>query len=143
MALPFETHAGERIENDLSSCSGNEPAIFVTVDGITPLVGTLRIQSYPATKADWLKSGRWLKRVEAQARSSTMQFCLPIDAPGEYAVAIRHDVNGNGKTDIFKDGGGMSNNPSISIWNLGKPSYRKVGVQVDDVISIRIRMRYL
>ncbi|MCU0948923.1 MAG: DUF2141 domain-containing protein, partial [Porphyrobacter sp.] len=51
---------------------------------------------------------------------------------------------GNGKTDISKDGGGMSNNPSINIFNLGKPKYTKVGVAVgDEVKSIRIQMKYL
>ena len=56
---------------------------------------------------------------------------------------MRHDKNGNGKTDISSDGGGMSNNPSINIFNLGKPSYKKVGFDVGDKIEkISIRMRY-
>jgi uncharacterized protein (DUF2141 family) len=116
--------------------------MLVTVRGIKAPEGTMRVQSYRATKADWLVKGRWLKRIEQSASADTMRFCLPVDPPGTYAVAIRHDVNGNGKTDIFKDGGGMSNNPSVSVFNLGRPSYKKVGVRVDGVVPVAIRMRY-
>jgi uncharacterized protein (DUF2141 family) len=56
---------------------------------------------------------------------------------------VRHDVNNNGKTDLSTDGGAMSNNPSLNIWNLGKPSYKKVGFDVGrGVESISITMRY-
>jgi uncharacterized protein (DUF2141 family) len=44
-----------------------------------------------------------------------MTFCIPVDVRGEYAVEVRHDRNDNGKTNIAQDGGGMSDNPSISI----------------------------
>jgi uncharacterized protein (DUF2141 family) len=57
---------------------------------------------------------------------------------------VRHDVNGNGHTDLTQDGGGMSNNPSINIFNLGKPSYKKTAISVGNgVKSIRIQMRYM
>lgn len=135
--------AGDKISNEPARCRTGEPAILVTVEGIRSATGTVRIQSYRASRADWLERGQWLKRIEARARAGTMTFCIPVDAPGDYAVAVRHDRNGNGKTDITKDGGGMSNNPSISIWNFGKPSYKKVGVTVVSVTPITIRMKYL
>lgn len=135
--------AGEKIANDLSKCSGDSPAMLVTVQGIRSSTGTMRVQSYRATKDDWLEKGRWLKRIEQPAQQGEMIFCLPVGVSGTYGVAIRHDRNGNGKTDIMKDGGGMSNNPSISIWNLGKPSYKKVGVEVQRVTPLSIRMRYM
>ena len=69
---------------------------------------------------------------------------MPAPAAGEYAIAIRHDRNGNGRTDITSDGGGMSNNPSINIFNLGKPSYTKTAISVgNNVKSIRIVMKYM
>jgi uncharacterized protein (DUF2141 family) len=68
---------------------------------------------------------------------------MPVPGPGTYGVAVRHDVNGNGKTDIRADGGGMSNNPSINILNLGRPSYKQTAFAVGDgVKSISIQMRY-
>ena len=54
-----------------------------------------------------------------------------------------HDVNGNGKTDIGQDGGAMSNNPGISILNLGKPSYKKTAFSVGaGVTAISVNMKY-
>ncbi|WP_293970147.1 DUF2141 domain-containing protein [Sphingopyxis sp.] len=135
--------AGEKIPNDMARCSGDGATVLATVRGIKQVQGTMRVQSYRATKADWLKKGRWLKRIDVQAAAGTMRFCIPVDAPGRYAIAVRHDLNGNGKTDIFTDGGGMSNNPSISVWNLGKPSYKKVAFAVDGRTAIRIDMKYM
>lgn len=135
----------EEIRNDMSKCrAGAGPSLMVTVDGIKASQGTIRVQSYRATSAEWLQSGKWISRIEVPARAGTMTFCLPLPSGGTYGVAVRHDVNGNGKTDIGSDGGAMSNNPSISIFNLGKPSYTKVGVSVgDEVKSIRVQMRYM
>lgn len=134
----------QKISNDLSRCSaGNGPAVKVTVKGIKASRGTMRVQTYHATDADWLEKGRWLHRVEAPARRGSMTFCLPVPSSGSYAVAVRHDVNGNGDTDLREDGGGMSNDPSISIFNLGRPSYTKTAFSVGDgVRSITINMKY-
>jgi uncharacterized protein (DUF2141 family) len=134
----------QKIGNDLSRCSGAVPAVRVNVSEIKPGGGVLRVQLYRGTKTDWLQSGRWLYRIEVPARAGAMSFCLPAPGAGSYGVAVRHDTNGNGKTDISKDGGGMSNNPSINILNLGKPSYTKTAFAVGDgVKSISIRMRYM
>ncbi len=63
---------------------------------------------------------------------------------GNYAVAVRHDKNGNGSTDISSDGGGFSNNPSISVLNLGKPSVGKVSFYVGSgVTTVTINMKYM
>jgi uncharacterized protein (DUF2141 family) len=103
----------------------------------------MRVQLYRATKQDWLEKGRWIHRIEAPARAGSMSFCMPVPASGSYGIGIRHDVNNNGETDLTQDGGGMSNNPSINLFNLGKPSYDKVAFQVNGVRSITINMRYL
>ncbi len=133
------------ISNDLARCnSGTGPALLVTVTGVKASSGKIRIQTYRATKSDWMEKGKWINRVEIAAKAGTMTFCLPVPEAGTYGVAIRHDVNGNGKTDFTDDGGGISNNPSINIFNLGKPNYTKVGVMVGaEVKSIRVTMKYL
>lgn len=147
IALPAAAAGQYRneIRNDLGDCrAGSGPALLVTVEGVKSSAGTLRLQSYRANAAEWLAKGKWLNRIEVPARAGTMTFCVPVASPGTYGIAVRHDENGNGKTDISEDGGAMSNNPSLNIFNLGKPSYSKVGVAVgQDVKSIRIRMRYL
>ncbi|KPH59254.1 DUF2141 domain-containing protein [Novosphingobium aerophilum] len=146
VSAPAAAQYRDEIRNDMSQCrAGGGPSIMVTVDGIKSSQGKLRVQSYRATSAEWLSKGKWLKRIEVPAKAGSMTFCVPVSAAGSYGIAVRHDVNGNGSTDISTDGGAMSNNPSINIFNLGKPSYTKVGVPVDgkEVKSIRIQMRYM
>ena len=117
----------------------------IIVTDVRAGTGTMRVQLYRGTQQDWLASGRWIYRMEVPARAGRMTFCMPVPRAGTYGIAIRHDLNGNGGTDLMKDGGGMSNNPSINIFNLGKPSYRKTAfaVAADEVKPISIRMRYL
>ncbi len=146
LAMPVSAAtAGQKISNDLSRCqAGNGPAVLVNISGVKAASGKIRVQSYRGTKAEWLKKGAWINRIEAPAKNNNMTFCVPVPSSGMYGIAVRHDVNGNGKTDISKDGGGMSNNPSISIFNLGKPSYKKTKFAVgDEVKSISIKMKYL
>ncbi|WP_159981047.1 MULTISPECIES: DUF2141 domain-containing protein [unclassified Novosphingobium] len=147
LAMPASAQGEYRneIRNEMSRCSADKgPGLMVTVDGIKASSGTVRVQAYRANAGEWLVKGKWLSRIEVPARAGTMSFCVPLPASGTYGVAVRHDVNGNGDTDISTDGGAMSNNPSINIFNLGKPSYSKVGVPVGgSVKSIRIQMKYM
>jgi uncharacterized protein (DUF2141 family) len=145
LALASSASAGNQIANDMSKCAaGAGPAIQVNVRGIKGLTGKVRVQNYPATQSAWLASGKWLTRIEARASASALNFCLPLSASGKYAVAVRHDKNGNGKTDITSDGGGFSNNPSINILNLGKPSVTKVAFSAGPgVTTITINLKYM
>jgi uncharacterized protein (DUF2141 family) len=132
------------ISNNMRACApGAGPSVRVTINGVKNSSGTIRAQVYNGTRADWLESGRWLNRIELPARRGRMTVCLPVPASGNYAVAVRHDVNGNGSTDIRTDGGAMSNNPSINIFNLGKPGVDETRFSVGGgVNSIAITMKY-
>jgi len=144
VAVPAQAQYNQYLRHDPARCRGNGPAVRVTVSGVKSSSGTLRVQLYRATKADWLETGRWLNRIEVPARQGTMTVCMPAPATGTYGIAIRHDVNGNGETDLTQDGGGASNNPSFNVFNLGKPSYSKVGFSLgQEVKAITIRMHYL
>ncbi|WP_338424463.1 DUF2141 domain-containing protein [Sphingopyxis kveilinensis] len=144
MTAGSTAHAmGRVISNDLSNCRSG-PSTLVKIDGIKASSGKIRVQSYRGTSADWLEKGRWLSRIEVPARAGSMTICVPLPEAGVYGIAVRHDVNGNGKTDISKDGGGMSNNPSINVFNLGKPSYKKTAFSVGDAPrTISISMKYM
>ncbi|KEO88905.1 hypothetical protein EH31_15855 [Erythrobacter longus] len=132
------------ISNNMRSCApGGGPAVRVTINGIKEASGKVRAQVYNATSGEWLESGKWLNRVELPARRGRMTICLPVPKSGNYAVAVRHDVNGNGETDIRTDGGAMSNDPSINIFNLGKPGVDKTRFNVGNgVTAISITMKY-
>ena len=142
-AVPLHAQYRQTIGNNMATCRGNGPALLVTVDGVKASKGRIRVQSYRANAADWLKKGRWINRIDSAARAGTMTFCVPVPSSGSYGIAVRHDLDGDGETDLSSDGGGMSNNPSINIFNLGKPSYTKTAISVDGVKSIRIKMRYM
>jgi uncharacterized protein (DUF2141 family) len=144
-ATPAMAEHGEVLRNDPAECrAGAGPAVRLSVAGIKAATGSIRVQLYRGTKEDWLVSGRWLNRIEVPAHAGEMHFCIPVPRPGNYAIAVRHDVNGNGKTDIMQDGGAMSNNPAITIFNLGKPAVGKTVFPVGEgVKAMAVQMRYL
>jgi uncharacterized protein (DUF2141 family) len=137
--------ASQELNNDMSRCtSGNGPSVIVQVRGIKEATGKVRVQSYPAIAGVWLAKGRWLHRIETPASAGSMNICVPVPSEGKYGIAVRHDRNGNGKTDISQDGGGFSNNPSISILNLGRPSVNKVAFDAGPgVTRITINLKYM
>lgn len=145
VATPAQAQYRQKIGNNMSKCgSGGGPSVLVRVNNIKASSGRIRVQSYRGTSSDWLAKGRWLNRIESPARKGTMTFCMPVPSSGTYAIAVRHDVNGNGKSDLRTDGGGMSNNPSINILNLGKPSYTKTRFSVGSGVKpISINMKYM
>lgn len=146
-ASPALAH-GQEIANDLERCgaSARGPAVLVDVRGFAANSGTVRVQSYPATRAAWLAKGEWLNRIDTAVRPAggAMRFCVPVPQPGKYGIAVRHDRDGNGKTDISRDGGGFSNNPSISLFNLGKPGVEKAAFYAGPgVTKITINLKYM
>src|SRR3546814_12226428 len=66
--------------------------------------------------------------------------------PGNYAVYVRHDRNGNGKSDR-SDGGGFSGNPDVSLGDLvtkKKPSMSKAQFAVgDSTKEVRVVLSYV
>ncbi len=134
----------QELRHSVAPCQGDGPAVWINISDIEAATGTLRIQLYRGTRADWLERGRWLHRIEVPAHEGSRQVCMPVPATGSYAIAIRHDVNDNGRTDITTDGGGMSNNPSINIFNLGRPSVNRTRFSIGhEVKPMTIRMRYM
>jgi len=107
--------------NDMSLCApGKGPAVRIAVSGLKSGEGNVFARVYPARSSDWLKSKRYLLRVDAIPKAGSMTVCVPLPAPGDYAIVVQHDANGNRKTDFSTDGAGMSNNPKINKF-LGIP----------------------
>lgn len=135
----------QTIRNDPARCApGAGASAMLTITNIAESRGTLRVQSYRGTRDEWLAKGKWLSRIEVPARAGTMRVCMPLPGPGTYAIAVRHDRNGNGSTDLAQDGGGMSNNPSINVLNLGRPSFTRTRFNVAGApVAMTIQMRYM
>jgi uncharacterized protein (DUF2141 family) len=110
-----------------ASCPAG-PAALVRIEGLKARTGTLRVQVY-AAEGDFLEKGRWLRRTEfAVPASGAVQTCVGLPAAGQYAIAVRHDVDGAGKSG-WNDGGGFSRNPKLSIMKL-EPRWQDVAVPV-------------
>jgi uncharacterized protein (DUF2141 family) len=104
------------------------PALLVTVEGFKERTGTLRVALYRAN-AEFLERHRWLQRIDVPVtRAGPMSVCVPVPAPGRYAVAVRHDLDGNGHSG-WTDGGGFSRNPRLSLVSL-RPRVEDVAINV-------------
>ena len=121
---------------DAASCTpgAGEPAVLVNVTGFKNRSGKVRVQLYGGNPADFLAKGKWVRRVDLPVTSSgSMKVCVALPKAGNYAVAVRHDADGNGKSG-WSDGGGFSRNPSISLLDL-KPSYQEVAIPVGNGVK--------
>lgn len=124
-AVPLGPHA--------ATCAANGSAVLVHVEGFRERTGNLRVQLYASEPSTFLEKGKYLARVDVPVtRSGPMEVCVPVAKPGNYAVSVRHDANGNGKSDR-SDGGGFSGNPKVGLTDLAfkrKPSLAKVSFSV-------------
>ncbi|MEE4154942.1 MAG: DUF2141 domain-containing protein [Erythrobacter sp.] len=132
--------------NDMSACApGAGPAMRLEISGLRSGQGNLFVRLYKASERDWLKSKRYLLRIDERPRAGAMAVCVPVPAAGRYAIAVQHDVNGNRETDFSTDGAGMSNNPEIGSF-LGiprPPSVEKAAFGAGSGITrIAVKMRY-
>ena len=128
LALLAATAAEAAVGPDARGCDASSgSALLVNVRGFKEGQGVLRVQLYGADPADFLKKGRKLRRIEVPVRGTgAIPVCVAVPQAGSYAIAVRHDIDGNGKSG-WTDGGGFSRNPKLSLLDL-KPSYGKVAV---------------
>ena len=129
------------------ACEKNQSAVLVHVNGFKTRSGTLRVQLYAANSRTFLEKKQYLERIELPVtRSGAMNVCVAVPGPGNYALYVRHDANGSGKSDRA-DGGGFSGNPSLSLTDLAfkrKPSLSKTQFAVGDKTrEIGVTLNYI
>jgi len=127
---------------DAAACRAGRPSILVNITGFKNRVGKVRVQLYGSNPSDFLAKGKKLRRIDLPVdRSGPMQVCVAVPKPGTYAIAVRHDADGNGKSG-WNDGGGFSRNPDISLTNL-RPKHSQVAINVGNgVRTIDVVMNY-
>lgn len=149
LALVFDPAAASAaIGPDAAACNARSgrTALIVNVRGFQSREGNLRVQVYGADAAQFLTSS-YVRRVDLPVTNSgAMPVCVALPGPGRYAVAVRHDQNGDGRSD-WGDGGGFSRNPALALPNP-RPTHDQVaisvprGVQASDVtLNYRIGLR--
>jgi uncharacterized protein (DUF2141 family) len=94
--------------------------VRVDISGLRSASGDLFVRTYRARESDWLKSKRYLHRIDTTPRRGAMSVCVPLPSAGDYAIVVQHDANGNREKDFSEDGAGMSNNPEVKTF-LGIP----------------------
>ncbi len=131
VALVLATSASadprETSPNDKSCDNTSLPTMTVHVTGLKNGTGKVRVQVY-AGSASFLGKGAWVRRVDVALNGRrSVDVCVPLPKPGQYAFVVRHDANANRKSD-WNDGGGFSRNPKLSL--MGKPSFGQTAVAV-------------
>ena len=126
LALASPAPAGV-VGPDARVCQAGKPSMLVRVNGFKKASGTVKVAVYAAQ--GYLAKGGKLRKVVVPVRSTAaMDICIAVPKAGRYAVAVHHDINGNGDKDA-SDGGGYSGNPRLSLTNL-RPPFGRTAVQV-------------
>jgi uncharacterized protein (DUF2141 family) len=131
-----------------TACAGSgAPSILVRVSGFKNRAGKVRVRTFGGSPATYFDKTKVLKRLEYDMPSSgPVEVCVPMPAPGIYAVDVRHDINNNSDTDRA-DGAGASGNPKISLFDVifgRKPPAKQVQVSVGQGTTVvPIIVRYL
>ncbi len=131
---------------DAATCTNGNRGVIVNVTGFKQRTGKVRIQLY-AAQSTFLDKGVWLQRVDVAVPSSgAAAICVPVSSPGKYVVSVRHDLNGNGKSDR-QDGGGFSGNPDVKLTDLirkRKPSLSETSFSVgESTTRINVVLNYV
>jgi uncharacterized protein (DUF2141 family) len=126
---------------DASACAVGAPSIVAIVSGFSTRTGHVRVQLYGSEPSDFLRKGKKLKRIDLPVTGDPMTICVAVPAPGTYALAVRHDRNGNGQSDL-RDGAGFSRNPPIR--GIAQPRHAEVAFTVGgEPREMRITLLYL
>ena len=118
---------------DAAACRGSGPALLVNVNGFRARTGNVRVNVYGSEPARFLARGQYVRQINLRVtRSGAMPICVSLPRAGRYAVAVRHDIDGDGND--WGDGGGFSRNPRLSLTNL-RPNYNNVAFNVGQSVQ--------
>lgn len=136
------------VSQALASCAaGTALPVVVRIDGFRDRDGQVRVRLFGGPPSSYYDKRRVLFRVEVPVPAKgPVELCVPGPRPGVYVVDVRHDENGNGRTDR-QDGGGVSGNPRLSLFDVifgRKPAPATVQFRVDHGVTVvPVRLMYL
>lgn len=127
---------------DAASCrsGSDQPAVLVNISGFKSRSGRVRVQIY--NSSNFLVKGQRVRRIDLPVSASSMPICVALPGPSTYAVAVRHDSDGDNKSGDWSDGGGFSRNPKLTLFKL-KPSFGQVAIPVGNgVRPVNVVLNY-
>ena len=117
--------------NDAPVCEQGKPAILVHIKGFKQASGEVKVSLFGDDASRFLVRGGNIRKVFVPVRTKgPLAVCVAVPKPGRYAVAVHHDINGNGDMDP-QDGGGYSRNPKLSLLKR-KPALDKTVIMVGE-----------
>ena len=126
-----------------AACDG--PALLVKVSGLKNRTAEVRVRVFggdPRTYFD--KRSVTASVYRTPPATGPVDYCLAVK-PGVYAVDVRQDINGDGKTSAV-DGVGISGNPNLSMLDIvfkRRPPNDVVQVRVGTgVAAVPVTVRY-
>ena len=137
-ALPAAAQMGA----DAGACRAGQPAILVNVVGLKQRTGNIRVALY-GNPNTFLQRGQTMRKVNVPVTANgPMRVCIAVPQPGRYAIAVRHDVDGDNASRDWSDGGGFSRNPRLSLLHL-RPSFGDVAVSVGSgTLGVNVVLNY-
>ena len=149
MLVPMSAEA-RVLGGDAAACVQRDgPAIEVAIRGLKDRSGTLKLELFPATEADFLKDDRDLKKQRkffrrvriATPPTGPITMCIKAPVPGRYALFVTHDRDGKNKFNVWTDGAGLPSNQRIG---RSRPKLSQAIVTVPRGIArVTIRTQYL
>ncbi len=120
---------------DAAACApgSGKSAVLLTVDGFKSLDGTLRVELWPGTDADFMRNhhelveeGKSYYRATVPVPASgTARVCVPLPGAGTYALGAFHSPKGVRKFNFRQDGATFTRNPKMG---LSKPKAEDVAM---------------
>lgn len=122
----------------------NQVRLDISVSGMHTTEGNITITIYPNDAEHFLDGKYKLARQHLPVMLPVTHACFVMAAPGDYAVALFGDENGNGHFDtnflgIPVEGYGFSNNPTLF---LGPPDLDEVRIAAhkgDNPIAVEMK----
>ena len=150
LVLPMQGADAQVLGSDAAACQpGGGPAIRVDLTGFKDRTGSVKLELYPATEADYLKDdrdliaeGKTFRRVSAaMPASGAVLMCIRAPRPGTYALFFTHDRDGKNKFNFWEDGGGVPGNVRIG---RARPKLATALVNVGaGTTPVAIKVQYL
>jgi uncharacterized protein (DUF2141 family) len=138
LAAPAQAQLGA----DAAACRTGHPAILVNVVGLAQRTGNIRVALYGSPNT-FLARGQTMRKINVPVTAGgPMRICIAVPRPGQYAIAVRHDVDGDNARGDWSDGGGFSRNPRLSLLHL-RPNFGDVAVNVGpSVLGVNVVLNY-
>lgn len=149
LAAPAAARAGA-LGGEAAACApGGGPAIRANITGLKDRTGSLKLELYPATEADFLRNHSKLiaerkifRRVWASIPADgAVAMCIRVPRPGRYALVFTHDRDGRSKFNFWTDGVGF---PSRAKLRRTRPTVEQAAITVGRGVAVAdIRTQYL